>query len=139
VRTPPIVIIEWDNAWSDKTTIHEDSHYYERGYPCSAAGFLQAEGEYVVVCRAWVPRRDAGELEHFSDCVSVPRELVTRVRQVRTWQNRELPPLTPPDKPVKRRRRRKARPPAEVPPGPASLDSDEVDPPESTIPPEEGE
>ena len=139
MRTPPIVLVEWNDAWSDKTTIHEGSRDYERGYPCLAVGFLRAEGEYVVVCRAWVPRRDADEPEPFSDCVSVPRELVTRVHQVRTWQNRELPPLTPPDKPVKRRRRRKARPSAETPPEPASLDSDGVDPPESTTPPEEGE
>ena len=75
-----------------------------------AAGFLQYEEDQVVVCRAWAPQRDADEPEHFSDCVSIPRSLVKRVRQVRAWQDHQLP-TTPTEKPVRRRRRKKAAPP----------------------------
>jgi len=135
VRTPPVILVEWDDAWSDRHHVLAGGEHYHQEYPMRAVGFLHHEGDRIVVCRAWSPGHDDEE-SYFSDCISIPRSLVQRVRQARAWQDHEL---TPPDKPVKRRRRRKARPPAEVPPAALGIDSDEVDPPESTTLPEEGE
>ncbi len=87
--TPPLVYVEWDDAWSDSQMVMADSDYYEEPCPMFSVGFLKSEGEQVVICATWGPAA-AGHGEHFDRCLSLPRGIIRRITPLRMAVGRAL-------------------------------------------------
>ncbi len=41
-NTPKMVVVEWDDAWTERKSVVEDDNYFEKGYPGFQVGYLKS-------------------------------------------------------------------------------------------------
>lgn len=82
---PPMVLVEWLDAWSDTKTVEPDNDYFTAAWPSFTAGYLQRKtAEVVVVSLTWCrdhPHDDgpAG----FRHTICIPRGMVRKITTLR--------------------------------------------------------
>ena len=86
-KPPKMVVVEWDDAWSETKAIKPDDPRFEQGYPGFQTGYLKsADDKFVVVCREWWPglaSEDEPDPPHYAFCTSIARSLVRSVTLLR--------------------------------------------------------
>lgn len=77
---PPLVVVEWEDAWSDDKRVPEDEGYYEQAVIMQESGWLKTDdAERVVICRQYSDHVHNGDVRMFSDCIAIPRGMVRNI------------------------------------------------------------